>query len=168
MLYNVPHGAPQNVTREIDCSVLKCSTSLIIHTLVHGRHCKMSLPACPHLQELKTIFPYFISPLYSCDTYRCNRVWLVFTTSPANFDTWFHWRRWDLKGGGHGSPSPSSPRCLMYCTWAAGCKKCVSSPLLFSLMTSLSFFEVKKTTFQVSLLLEIYSYLQNCTKIYTK
>ena len=41
--------------------------------------------------ELKTtlssLLGYFISPLNSCDSSSRDRVWLVFTTSPANFDT---------------------------------------------------------------------------------
>lgn len=56
--------------------------------------------------SLSPLLGYFISSLNSCDSSSSDRVWLVFTTSSANPDTWFHWGRWDLKGGGHGSPSP--------------------------------------------------------------
>lgn len=36
---------------------------------------------------LSSLLGYFISPLNSCDSSSGDRVWLVFTTSPANFDT---------------------------------------------------------------------------------
>lgn len=74
---------------------------------------KCLCPAARHAgNELQTtlspspLLGYFIGPLNSCDSSSRDRVWLVFTTSSANFDTWFHWGRWDLKGEGHGSPSP--------------------------------------------------------------
>lgn len=82
----------------------------------HRFHCKMmsdllSTVAIPGW-SLSSLLGYFISALNSPDSSSSDRVWLVFTTSSANPDTWFHWGRWDLKGGGHGSPNP-----LLHVTW---------------------------------------------------
>lgn len=91
---------------------LKCCVALLFYNLIH------SIVKCVWLAvhngttwqkttlSLSPLLGYFISPLNSCDSSSSDRVWLVFTTSSANPDTWFHWGRWDLKGGGHGSPSP--------------------------------------------------------------
>lgn len=63
-----------------------------------------SLLCCPQTQSTYyCLWPYFIGPLNSCDNSERYWVRLVFTTSSANFDTWFHWGKWDLKGGGYRS-----------------------------------------------------------------
>lgn len=91
---------------------LKCWVAFLFYNLIHSIVKCVWLAVHNGTTWLKTtlslspLLGYFISPLNSCDSSSSDRVWLVFTTSSANPDTWFHWGRWDLKGGGHGSPGP--------------------------------------------------------------
>lgn len=103
-------------------ATLKCSC--------HAAHSSSLAPLPP-------LLGYFIGPLSSRDSSSGDWVWLVFTTNP---DTWFHWGRWDLKGGGHGSPNPFPLHSMMHWARAAdvrnSCASLLLSPLAFALSVS--------------------------------
>lgn len=104
--------------------------------LICSRHATCSTSLVPET-PLPPLLGYFFGPLSSRDSSSGDWVWLVFTTNP---DTWFHWRRWDLKGGGHGSPNPFPLYSMMH--WARVtdvrnvCASLLHSPLAFALSVS--------------------------------
>lgn len=104
--------------------------------LICSRHAARSTSVVPE-RPLPPLLGYFFGPLSSRDSSSGDWVWLVFTTNP---DTWFHWRRWDLKGGGHGSPNPFPLYSMMH--WARVtdvrnvCASLLRSPLAFALSVS--------------------------------
>lgn len=87
---------------------------------ISGRLSTVAIP----VWSLSPLLGYFISTLSSPDSSSSDWVWLVFMTSSANPDTWFHWGRWDLRRWGTRVAKPSSPPYMIYCTCVARCEKC--------------------------------------------
>lgn len=93
---------------------------------MHRCHCKIFLPCCPqHWAEDNSLF--FIRLFYrpsqqlwqlqpwsslACFHYILCKLWHLISLREMGFERW-----------GTRVAKPSSPRCLIYCTWAAGCEK---------------------------------------------
>lgn len=76
----------------------------------------------------------------ACFHYIPCKLWHLISLKEMGFERW-----------GTRVAKPSSPRCLIYCTWAAGCEKCLSCLWSSSLLPSFSVFQVQKYVFFICL-----------------
>lgn len=127
------HGFPKCSALSSREATLSAWTGTTLKCSPRAAHSTSLAPEMP----LPPLLGYFNGPLSSSDSSSGDWVWLVFATNP---DTWFHWGRWDLKDGGHGSPNPFPLYSMMH--WARvtdvrnACASLLFSPLAFALSVS--------------------------------